>query len=201
MFRKTIALLLTCLILQPLCTVQDAIGSQQSLEERTRQEGVKAKVTALGIGAVIKAQLRFGMYQGQIVEIQDQAFVLDENGKKNLVRYDEVLKIALAESKYRAQGAVDPNRVHQVVVDMGIGKEVVVRLVSKKTIRGKIGAIQDKSFTILDPKAGVSTPVTYSAVLEINRRERLPRVAITIAVIAGGVALLIGVIFASFYQD
>jgi hypothetical protein len=188
MFRKTIAFLITWLILQPLCTVQDAIASQQSQEERSRQESVKAKVNALGIGAEIKALLDGKSRQGRIVEIQDQAFVLDEKVLTSILRYDEVQQVVLAESKYKAQGQVDPDRVRQVVVDIGVGKQAVVMLVSKMRVQGKIEAIENTSFTIVDSKAGVSTPVTYSEVLQIKRKG-FPgwAIAAILACIAGAV--------------
>lgn len=171
MFGKTIVVLMTCLILQPLCTVQNAIGAQQSQEVRNRQESAKAKVNALGIGAEIIVTTRWlRSLQGRIVEIQDQAFVIDEKGKKSVLRYDEVRQVALAEPTYKAQEQVDPVRVRQVVVDIGVGKKADVRLVSKGRIQGRIEAIDNTSFTILDSKTGVSTPVTYSDVLQVKRK-------------------------------
>jgi hypothetical protein len=65
-------------------------------------------------------------------------------------------------------------KVKLKVTKIGVGKRtrVEVRLKENRKLKGYIGAITEEHFTLVDPKHGTVTPVTYDEVQQIKDTSR-----------------------------
>jgi len=101
-----------------------------------------------------------------------------------------------AQSTYRSPGSPDPDDARRVVMNLGIGRHVLVTLTSGETVPGSIRDIADDHFAVLLDWTAAPTDIAYDAVRKVRpmpppfrpAREPLPlRIAkvVSIALAAG----------------
>jgi hypothetical protein len=66
-------------------------------------------------------------------------------------------------------GSPDADDARRVVMDLGVGHYVAIKLHSGKTVRGYIGEIVDDHFVVLSERAGFPTNILYGDVRQLRR--------------------------------
>jgi len=108
-----------------------------------------------GVGADVRVALSDGSkLRGQVRTLDQSGFVL--TGKsEHRIAYDQVTKLRLARNAYR-RGTPDPAEVRRVALALNVGQHVLVEILGRRTLRGKIDSIATDHFTLrLDHNAGV----------------------------------------------
>ena len=100
----------------------------------------------------------------------------------------------------QSQAARDPQQAEKVkakVTKLGTGKQARVEVKLKDNIRlkGYIGEIAEKRFTLVDPKHGTVTPIPYEQVQQIKNTNHSGLYALGLgAAVIVGVTLFVAVV-------
>ena len=73
-----------------------------------------------------------------------------------------------AQSTYRSTGAADPDEARRVVMYLGVGKHVMVKLSSGETVRGQIRGIADDHFVLRLEGSAAPADITYDDVRRLG---------------------------------
>jgi ribosome maturation factor RimP len=165
-----------------------------SEQESKRGKEIKSMVEMLGVGAEVRFRLRNTPDRSGIIEeVGDETFKLLRKGDTQTLDYDQVTYMSLKSTKYKAKGQIEPSKVRQIVVFLGPGKKIDMKLDSDTKLKGKIQSIEAENFTIVDSKGDQSNAISFSQVKEI-KEAKLPGWAL--AAIIGGIAfgILLGAV-------
>jgi sRNA-binding regulator protein Hfq len=192
----TVSFFLMILLVHQTIGIQSGYGETKAERQQKRAAEIKSRVEGLGVGAVVAVYREDGIKeQGQITEISDSTFKLLHRGSTKSISYGSASGIRLVKPNYKANGATDPVRVRQSVVNLGLGNNAMVRTRGER-LKGKIQSIDRENFTILSSSAGQPRVVSFSEVTEIKGKA-FPAWA-TGAIVAGIVAgLAMGVMLAA----
>jgi hypothetical protein len=169
-------------------------------QETEKSAKVKRMIQDLGVGAELGVTLVNGTkHRGLIEEIEEDFFRLQKKHSNQPVGYGEVSYIRLANPKYKAKGQIDPARVRQIVVFLGPGKKVKMKLGSDHKLDGTIQSVNDDSFAILNSKSNQATSISFGDVTEIEEK-KLPGWAVG-AIVAGTIFGLLVIIGAGLLSD
>jgi ribosome maturation factor RimP len=119
---------------------------------------LRQQVTEYGVGAKLSLKLAGGKkLRGSVESIDDAGFQLSKPNREAVhVRYDDLALVKLAERAYRARQDPDPVEARRMVLSLGAGKHVVVKLTGRE-FHGHIQSIAAETFTLL-PDRGI-TPI------------------------------------------
>jgi hypothetical protein len=169
MRRPVLSVLLAILSLCHAVAVQPGYGQAWGSKQERRAADTKSRVEGLGVGALVAVTLESeAKFQGQITEIQDGSFKLMECGSSRLISYRAASRVGLVHPNYRADGVIDPVRVRQSVVNLGVGKNALVRSQNSR-FKGKIESIGKENFTLR--ASGVPQTLKFSDVTEVRRKD------------------------------
>jgi len=73
-----------------------------------------------------------------------------------------------AQSTYRSTGSANPDEARRVVMNLGVGRHVVVTLSSGETVRGQIRQIADDHFVLLLDGSAAPADITYDDVRQLG---------------------------------
>ena len=168
MHRPVLSVLLVLLTLYQAIAIQSGYGQAEVGKQERRASDVKSRVEGLGVGALVTVSLENDVKtQGQITEIQDSSFKLLDGGSSRSISYRTASGIGLVKPNYKADGAVDPVRVRQSVVNLGVGKTAVVRSRNSR-FKGKIESIGKENFTLR--ASGAPQTLNFVDVTEVKRK-------------------------------
>ena len=124
---------------------------------------------------------------------------------RNTVRFRKVLSLALVAflltmtaSSGRAQSgpqddAPASEQIKGKVAKLGTGKRsrADITLKDDRRLKGYIGEISENSFTLVDPKRGTVTNITYDEVRQIKSRNHAIREIALFGAMMGGILILV----------
>jgi hypothetical protein len=124
---------------------------------------------------------------------------------RTTVRFRKVLSLALVAflltmtaSSGRAQSrpqedAQASEKIRAKVAKIGTGKRsrADITLKDDRRLKGYIGEISENSFTLVDPKRGTVTNITYDEVRQIKSRNHAVREIALFGALMGGVLILV----------
>lgn len=146
---------------------------------------LRRQVEQFGAGAELKLKLNDGeKLRGAVQTIGDETFVLALKRDNTLreIEYDDLKKVRYAKRGYKADGHPDPVEARRMVMALGVGKHIMVKVPPKRKIRGHIQQIGQDHFTVLPDGQTHPVQVPYSDVLKVNQNLT---VGATIAILAG----------------
>ena len=159
----------------------------------------KQQVELFGVGADVKVKLTSGKkLRGSIGGIDTQSFDLISRRNRSPLRitYDQVTQLKLAKLTYRASGPPNAEQARRVVVGLGVGKHVAVKVKSGKKFRGHLQAINEGHFVLLPDREAASIEIAYGDVQELGPNLSTgEKVAIIVGVVVA-VAVIIVVVVA-----
>ena len=124
---------------------------------------------------------------------------------RTTVRFPKILSMALVAflltmtaSSGRGQSRPQDNapsseQVRAKVAKLGTGKRsrADITLKDDKRLKGYIGEISENSFTLVDPKRGTVTNITYDEVRQIKSRNHAVREIALFGAMMGGILILV----------
>lgn len=149
---------------------------QKSERDAKREADVKAKAELLGLGTDIKIVTLSSppiFIHGIIENISADSLRLKAGDQIKQIKYSQIDTLRLAKQKYKAQGQVNPVAVRLIAIDLAKDKEVKLKLVSDKKIKGRILSVDSDSFIIYNSETIQREPVLFSKVVEIQEA-RMP---------------------------
>jgi ribosome maturation factor RimP len=171
MARKMLSIFLAALLTHQPIQLLFSSDQQQSVKDVIQAAKVKERVEGLGVGAEVTVKLNDGREQrGRIDNIAEENFQLTQNNQTFPLRYVDVADLHLVNPKYKAKGQVDPIRVRQVVINLGVGQQAKLKLISGVKIIGDIRAIDKEAFAIFDSGTNKRTSVPFSEVSELEKK-------------------------------
>ena len=78
---------------------------------------------------------------------------------------------AYAQTKYKAKGQIDPAQVRTVVTNLGVGKNIKLKLNSGVAFTGEIMEIATSSVTIAQSKKAQPNVVAYDQIQELQEKK------------------------------
>ena len=177
-----------CLMICVIVTPAIPVGASEVVLENTqdkdqnksdkdakREAAVKEKAELLGLGAEIEVVMRKTNSRGERIhhrgileEISAEGLGLKIKDKTTHIQYSQIDRLRLTENKYKANGQVDPVRVRQVAAELGVGKDIQLKLTSDKKITGELQSLSSDSLVIADSKKGLFETVPFREVKEIK---------------------------------
>jgi len=131
---------------------------------------LRQQVTEYGVGAKLSLKLAGGKkLRGSVESIDDAGFQLSKpNGDAVHVRYDDLALVKLAERAYRAKQDPDPVEARRMVLSLGAGKHVVVKLTGRE-FHGHIQSIAADTFTLLPDREITPVQIAYRDVRYVEK--------------------------------
>jgi len=152
---------------------------------------VRDQVTAFGVGAKVGLKLAGGeKVRGSIESIDDQGFVLAENGKATRhVPYEQVAQLNLAQRSYRAKGDPDPTQARRMVVALGVGKHVGVKFAGRE-VHGHIQSIAPEHFTVIPDRETAPVQIAYNDVRYVEKNLSFGSMVVLVVLIVAAVVVI-----------
>ncbi len=148
-----------------LVTLAEATAGQDSFV-------VNHKVALLGVGAkvVVRVAGTEGPSRGTIEAIEEEGFVLatERYASHRRIRYEEVVRLEPVKRSYKAAGQPDPIEVRRVVVGLGPGRLVKVKLTDARQITGGIHAVMQDYFYVIGDQSVMPTRISYTDVQQVK---------------------------------
>ena len=158
--------------------------------------GVKPRVQLMGVGAAVEMTLASGSkLRGSIGAIEADRFEVispRQGAPSRRVAYDEVSELKLAKSTYRSSGAPNVEQVRRVVVGLGVGRHVAVKVTSGETFRGDLDGMTADHFVLLLDREARPMPIAYNDVQNLGPNlSNTTKTVMVAAAVAASVALLV----------
>ena len=177
-------------------------NQQKSDKDAKREADIKAKAELLGVGAEIKIVMRSVLYRrdpethrGIIDEISADGLSLQAKDETMRFRFSQIDRLNLTKNKYKAKGDADPVAVRRVVVEIGMGKKINLKLGSDQKSKGTIYSIASDDFAIVDSETDLIETVLFTDVIEISKTGMSNWLKYTI--IGGAGLFIFGLIYAA----
>jgi hypothetical protein len=196
MCKATVCFILIILLAyQTLGIASGYTGTETEKQQKLAAE-VKSRVEGLGVGAIVAVQGENSVrHKGQISEISESGFTLMAQGNAKSISYNWASGVGLVKPNYKAEGATDPVLVRQSVVNLGVGKNAVIRARGER-LKGTIQSIGKEDFTIRSSGAALPSVVRFNEVTEVKAKH-FPAWATAVIVGGVGVGVLMGVMLAT----
>jgi len=151
---------------------------------------VRQQVTEYGVGAKLSLKLAGGKKLGGSVEsIDDAGFQLSKpNGDAVHLRYDDLALVKLAERAYRAKQDPDPVEARRMVLSLGAGKHVVVKLTGRE-FHGHIQTIAADTFTLLPDREITPVQIAYRDVRYVEKNLSFGATIVLVVLIVAAVVV------------
>lgn len=151
----------------------------------------KQQVELFGVGAEVEVKLASGeKLKGSIGAIDADSFDLNagREGLPRSITYDEVTELKV-KSTYRASGPPNAAEARGVAAGLGVGRHVAVKVISGKTFRGHLQAINEAHFVLRLDRGATPIEIAYGDVQQLGPNlSKGAKIAIGLAAVAVGIA-------------
>jgi ribosome maturation factor RimP len=155
---------------------------------------LRQQVADYGVGAKLSLKLAGGKkLRGAVEAIDDAGFQLSKpNGEAVRVRYDDLALVKLAERAYRAKQDPDPVEARRMVLSLGAGKHVVVKLTGRE-FHGHIQSIAAETFTLLPDREITPVQIAYRDVHYLEKNLSFGATIVLVVLIVAAVVVAVTV--------
>jgi ribosome maturation factor RimP len=159
------------------------------------QDEFRQRVEQFGIGTELKLKLQNGeKLRGAVESIGTDSFVLvpkDEAAPRE-VAFHDLKSLRYPSRGYEAQAAPDPLSARRMVVQLGVGEHIMVKLGPEQKVRGHIREIHDDHFVVLPDGQSNTIRVPYDSVWKVNKNLSFgATIAIVVGIAAAVVLILV----------
>ncbi len=164
---------------------------------------VKQRVDQFGVGAKVKVRLASGKkLNGSILAIKNDVFSVGVAGSSGTsVAYAQVAELKLAKNTYKSKGKVDQDEVRRVVVELGVGRHIVVKVLSGEEYHGNIVTIGNEGFKMLPDHQSSAVEVPYGETAQLGPNLSKGSKILIGVLVACAVLITVGVIILDSRDD
>jgi ribosome maturation factor RimP len=155
---------------------------------------VKQRVEQFGVGTELKLKLAGGdSVRGEVQSIGDNSFLFvpKEDNTPREIAYSELQKVSYPKRGYKAEATPDPAAAKRMVVQLGVGEHIMVKVSPTEKVRGHIRAINDDHFLIQPDGQTANLSVPYDSVWKVNKNLSFGATIAILVGIAAAVALIL----------
>jgi len=166
------------------------------LEAASPQPDLKQRVEQFGVGTELNLKLKSGeKLRGSVESIGDDSFIVaaKDNGAPREIAFNDLEKVRYPKRGYKSGGATpDAAAAKRMVVQLGVGEHIMVKVSPTEKVRGHIRAIYDDHF-VIQPDGQTSTlQVPYNSIRKVNKNLSFgATLAIVIGIAAAVVLILV----------
>lgn len=156
---------------------------------------LKQRVEQFGVGTELKLKLQNGeKLRGSVETIAQDSFtvVSKEDGATRQVAFHDLEKVSYPKRGYKTDDTPDPAAAKRMVVQLGVGQHIMVKVSPTQKVRGHIREIHDDHF-VIQPDGQISTmQVPYSSIWKVNKNISFgATIAIVVGIAAAVVLILV----------
>ena len=159
-----------------------------------RQFPLRQRIKQFGVGTELKVKLADGTkLRGWVERIGEESFFLA--GKRDApsreITYNELDKLSYPKRGYKAVDNPDAAAAKRMVVQLGIGQHIMVKVSPTQEVRGHIRQI-DNDYFVIQPDGQTQTlQVPYNNILKVNKNLSLGAKIAIVGGIAAAVVLIV----------
>lgn len=166
------------------------------LQAAPRQTDLKQRVEQFGVGTELKLKLKGGEnVRGSVASIGDDSFVVTskDDGASREIAFNDLKKVSYPKRGYKSGGGTpDPAAAKRMVVQLGVGEHIMVKVSPTKKVRGYISEIHDDYFVIQPDGQASALQVPYSSIHKVNKNLSFgATIAILVGIAAAVVLILV----------
>ena len=112
---------------------------------------LRQRIEQFGVGTELKVKLADGTkLQGLVERIGKESFLLaaKDDGASREIAYNELDKLRYPKRGYKAEGTPDAAAAKRMVVQLGVGEHIMVKVGPTQKVRGHIRQINDDYFVV-----------------------------------------------------
>jgi ribosome maturation factor RimP len=178
------------------------INATGGLKGASPRPDLKQRVEHFGIGTELKLKLTNGeKLRGSVESIGADSFVVapkDKAGATPEIAFNDLESANYPKRGYKTEDIPDAVAAKRMVVQLGVGEHIMVKVSPTEKVRGHIVAIQDDEFAILPDGEKSPRNVPYSSIHKVNKNLSL---GATIAIVVGIAAAVVLILVLSGEED
>jgi ribosome maturation factor RimP len=154
----------------------------------------KQRVEQFGAGTELKLKLTGGdSVRGSVENIGDDSFSLvsKEDGTVREIAYAELKNVRYPKRGYTAQSVPDAAAAKRMVVQLGVGEHIMVKVNPTQKVRGHIREIQEDHFVIQPDGQTANLRVPYDSIWKVNKNLSFGATLAIVVGIAAAVVLIL----------
>lgn len=155
---------------------------------------LKQRVEQFGVGTELKVKLAGGdNLRGQVESIGEDSFLLaaKDGGAPREIAYSELKDLNYPKRGYKTDSAPDPAAAKRMVVQLGVGEHIMVKVSPTEKVRGHIREIHDSHFVIQPDGEAQTREVPYSSIWKVNKNMSFGATMAIVVGIAAAVVLIL----------
>jgi ribosome maturation factor RimP len=163
--------------------------------EAASPPGLKQRVEQFGVGTELKIKLRSGeQVRGAIETIGDDHFTVAtrDDGVRKEIAFEDLRQVRYPKRGYKAEGTPDAALAKRMVVQLGVGQHIMVKVSPTQKVRGHIREIHDDYFVIQPDEETGTMRVPYGSIWKVNKNLSFgATVAIVVGIAAAAILILV----------
>ena len=156
---------------------------------------LKQRVEQFGVGTELKLKLQNGTkLRGSVENIGEDSFtvVSKEDGATRQVAFSELKNVNYPKRGYKTEDTPDPVSAKRMVVQLGVGEHIMVKVSPTQKVRGHIREIHENHFVIQPDGETATLRVPYSSIWKVNKNISFgATIAIVVGIAAAVVLILV----------
>lgn len=156
---------------------------------------LKQRVEQFGVGTELKLKLQNGTkLRGSVEAIAEDSFtvVSKEDGATRQVAFNDLKNVSYPKRGYKTEDTPDPVAAKRMVVQLGVGQHIMVKVSPTQKVRGHIREIHDNHFVIQPDGETATLQVPYSSIWKVNKNISFgATIAIVVGIAAAVVLILV----------
>lgn len=182
-------------------TLADTVCSAKS--DTPNPATIKQQVDQLGVGAKVRIRLTDGKkLNGTILAVEDNTFQVEAKGASaTSLAYEQVAQLKTARNTYRNNGSVEVVEVRRVVIGLGVGRHIMVKMVGGQEYHGTILTIGSDTFKVLPDRQSSPVEIPYRETLQLGPNLSTGKKVLIGVLVACAVLITVGVIVVASRDD
>ena len=172
-----------------------SLVSGNNLQAASIKPDLKQRIEQFGVGTELKLKLDNGeTLRGSVESIGRDSFVVVSNAAAipREIPFASLENVRYPKRGYTANGAPDPAGAKRMIVQLGVGEHVMVKVSPTEKVRGHIHEIQDDHVVILPDGKTATLNVPYGSVWKVNKNLSFgATLAIIVGIAAAAVLILV----------
>lgn len=155
---------------------------------------LRQRIEQFGVGTELKVKLADGTkLRGLVERIGEESFFLaaKDDAASREIMYNELDKLSYPKRGYKAEDNPDAAAAKRMVVQLGIGEHIMVKVGPTQKVRGHIRQIDDDYFVIQPDGQTQTLQVPYNHIPKVNKNLSLGAKIAIVGGIAAAVVLIV----------
>jgi len=165
------------------------------------QPSLRQRIEQFGVGTELKVKLADGTkLRGLVERIGKEGFSLaaKEDGASRQIAYHELDKLSYPKRGYKAEGTPDAAAAKRMVVQLGVGEHIMVKVGPTQKVRGHIREVNNDYFVVQPDGQAQTLQFPYNNILKVNKNLSF---GATIAIVVGIAAAVLVILVLSGEED